>query len=909
MNIRAVAFLSVILLGLLRAMAAPLGTSFTYQGRLTDNGQPANGNYDLKLDLYDAASGGTHIAGPITNLNVAVVNGMFSTELDFGSGVFQGTACWLDLAVRPAGTASDPFTPLTPRQPIGATPHALFAPTAGQADTVADRSITGDSIRSAAITADKVAVGQLVTSVNGLRDDVSLAAGANVTLAVDGNTVTISSSGGAGGGGWSLTGNAGTTPGVNFLGTTDAQSLELRVMGRPAFRLEPMGMAVNVIGGSYNTVMGTSVWGATIAGGGGGEVENRVMASWATIGGGARNLIRENSANASIAGGSQNTIGPGAQGATISGGIGQTIRDNAGSAWIGGGEGNSIMTKSQASVVAGGAGNQLGPNASYAGIVGGYNNRIGLWATEGFIGGGLNNTIGEGAANSVIGGGAGNEVGQDAWEAFIGSGEHNRIQADARFGVIPGGQSNLVAGRYAFAAGNRAQALHEGSFVWADATDADFSSTAANQVSVRATGGVRLETGGAGLQIDGRGVGETVTSWQVAPSGTVQAEAGRAYLLLYNDQVLILPANPATGEVVRVAGRGLTWRIRQQEGQRIMWSPGLQPNQEWIAVGQSRPWTGVAMSADGAQMLAGAWAGDLYISRDSGATWAGTAQGPANWYGVASSSDGTHLAACNYGGQIHLSVDSGETWYDVAVIGDWRSIAMSENGSRLVACTSPVGSPGRLYVSDDAGVTWNPRGPEQDWVAVASSANGSNLVAVTSSRDPMGDSFVYGSEDGGQTWVERDRASIFWNSVASSSAGNSLIAGAWHGGVYTSKSGGEYWELREGVEGLDWQVASSSDGTRLLAGAYGGQLFISADTGRTWTAQEGRRDWQAVASSADGAVLAACVRDGEIHVWRAIPTWGSEGGLTAKGRSAIELVHAGAGEFLVVSHEGYFSAY
>jgi len=220
----------------------------------------------------------------------------------------------------------------------------------------------------------------------------------------------------------------------------------------------------------------------------------------------------------------------------------------------------------------------------------------------------------EGAANSVIGGGAGNEVGQDAWEAFIGSGEHNRIQADARFGVIPGGQSNLVAGRYAFAAGNRAQALHEGSFVWADATDADFSSTAANQVSVRATGGVRLETGGAGLQIDGRGVGETVTSWQVAPSGTVQAEAGRAYLLLYNDQVLILPANPAIGEVVRVAGRGLTWRVRQQEGQRIMWSPGLQPNQEWIAVGQSRPWTGVAMSADGAQMLAGAWAGDLYIS-------------------------------------------------------------------------------------------------------------------------------------------------------------------------------------------------------------------------------------------------------------------------------------------------------
>ena len=29
--------------------AAPVGTAFTYQGRLTDGGSPANGLYDFKL--------------------------------------------------------------------------------------------------------------------------------------------------------------------------------------------------------------------------------------------------------------------------------------------------------------------------------------------------------------------------------------------------------------------------------------------------------------------------------------------------------------------------------------------------------------------------------------------------------------------------------------------------------------------------------------------------------------------------------------------------------------------------------------------------------------------------------------------------------------------------------------------
>lgn len=52
------------LLGLLaslnpRLSAAPLGTAFTYQGQLTDRGNPANGNYDLQLTLPDSPAADT----------------------------------------------------------------------------------------------------------------------------------------------------------------------------------------------------------------------------------------------------------------------------------------------------------------------------------------------------------------------------------------------------------------------------------------------------------------------------------------------------------------------------------------------------------------------------------------------------------------------------------------------------------------------------------------------------------------------------------------------------------------------------------------------------------------------------------------------------------------------------------
>jgi hypothetical protein len=140
-------------LGAVMALAAgytsaePLGTAFLYQGHLTAGMSAANGAYDFQFAIYDAASGANLVAGPLTRSLIGVTNGLFTSTLDFGSGAFAGTACWLEIAVRPNGGGA--FTPLSPRQPLLPTPYALRATTAGSA--VAYAGVVADGQLSANI--------------------------------------------------------------------------------------------------------------------------------------------------------------------------------------------------------------------------------------------------------------------------------------------------------------------------------------------------------------------------------------------------------------------------------------------------------------------------------------------------------------------------------------------------------------------------------------------------------------------------------------------------------------------------------------------------------------------------------------------------------------------------------------
>jgi Chaperone of endosialidase len=109
-------------------------TSFTYQGRLTDGGTAANGNYDLQFALWTSLSGGAQVGSTQTLNTVAVSNGVFTVSLDFGAGAFPGASRFLEISARTAGSAS--FTLLTPRQPITSTPYAVRSLNAASADSV-----------------------------------------------------------------------------------------------------------------------------------------------------------------------------------------------------------------------------------------------------------------------------------------------------------------------------------------------------------------------------------------------------------------------------------------------------------------------------------------------------------------------------------------------------------------------------------------------------------------------------------------------------------------------------------------------------------------------------------------------------------------------------------------------------
>lgn len=101
-------------------------SAYTYQGHLMDGGTSANGNYDIQFTLRNSLTGGSPVGSPNTVSPVNVLNGTFTVTLDFGMAPFDGSDRWLELAVRPFGSAAA-YTTLAPRQKITATPYALRA--------------------------------------------------------------------------------------------------------------------------------------------------------------------------------------------------------------------------------------------------------------------------------------------------------------------------------------------------------------------------------------------------------------------------------------------------------------------------------------------------------------------------------------------------------------------------------------------------------------------------------------------------------------------------------------------------------------------------------------------------------------------------------------------------------------
>jgi len=125
--------------------AAPMGTAWTYQGRLMDANVPADGLYDLQFSLFpDPVLNLGQIGPPIDVNDIDIIDGYFTVELDFGNIAFKGDARWLQIGVRP-WDSENRHTILSPRQEVTPTPYALYAQ---NANTDNDWMISGNNMYS-----------------------------------------------------------------------------------------------------------------------------------------------------------------------------------------------------------------------------------------------------------------------------------------------------------------------------------------------------------------------------------------------------------------------------------------------------------------------------------------------------------------------------------------------------------------------------------------------------------------------------------------------------------------------------------------------------------------------------------------------------------------------------------------
>lgn len=109
---RCLALLALASIGVIPpALAEPI----SYQGTLTDAGQRANGVYDLRFQLFTSSSDAIPRQTSYAT-GVPVVNGLFTTAMDFPGGALGTADWWLEVAVSPPGAST--YTPLTPRQPL-----------------------------------------------------------------------------------------------------------------------------------------------------------------------------------------------------------------------------------------------------------------------------------------------------------------------------------------------------------------------------------------------------------------------------------------------------------------------------------------------------------------------------------------------------------------------------------------------------------------------------------------------------------------------------------------------------------------------------------------------------------------------------------------------------------------------
>ena len=339
-----------------------------------------------------------------------------------------------------------------------------------------------------------------------------------------------------------------------------------------------------------------------------------------------------------------------------------------------------------------------------------------------------------------------------------------------------------------------------------------------------------------------------------------------------------------------------------------------------------RRWTSIAISANGARMVAtstgvdaiisygSAWIGGgaVYRSEDYGVNWTRDEE-VRDWIDVALSENGRDVAAAAYGGMIYtiggdpsflarssayseITLNSATTlstrtnWTPLESNRLWNSLACDQFGQKLIAAEQN----GMLYYTANRGANWVARTSAgvRGWHGLAMSANGQKILAAVHGGA------LWHSSDYGITWLPSGPnvnlfngtliigSGLSYYDVASSHTGQFLVAVLHPGFIYTSVNYGANWVERMSytvaypvgpytpvythLPARHWRkVACSQYGQIIFAVAYG-NIWRSADWGQTWAIHMSdiNRNWFGLALSADGTRAIACEHGGYVWTWQ-----------------------------------------
>jgi hypothetical protein len=860
-------------------------TAFTYQGRLNDNGAAATGSYDLRFTLYDAVTNGSVVGNAQTNAGIVISNGLFTAQLDFGANVFNGSARWLDIGVRTNGAVVS-FVPLTPRQPLTASPYAIQAvnastsTTASSANAVAAANITG-TIPNAKLPAN-VALLNGNAQFNGI-------VGAN-NFAGNGSLLT------------NLSLAAINEPGVFGLGCNGFTLAYIMNLGIGTY---PKGLATADLNGDGRTDLVSGHQGVQVAlnngsglgpfSGYGGFSPGDIMvadfnsdgkpdiayADADTLG---KTTVLTNTGSGTFSLAWQKTAGDGFRlcVADMNGdGKPDLIFPDSVEATVYTNDGNANFTAWRAAP----------STTTYQGLAVGDLNGDGkpdiIKGTQfslvvftngptGFDGAYTNNSL---AGASVIR--VGDVNGDGRMDLLVGTGNKLSI-------LINNGNATFTTGSTIngslLETCTLADVNHDGiadlATVWYDGPEVarlytnNGAGTFGSFSAITIGGNVKYVAAG---DFNNDGWNEVIAGDYIGSKLTVLAPL-RVVTGVFagnGSQLTNLSATSLTGtvsdnnlsaNVARLNANQTFSGINTLNNSGNSFSGSFSGNGGGLTnlngsganlsnLNASNLSSGIVadarLSSNVALLNANqTFAGTNTFSNPSN-SFSGTFTGSGAWHWLVVS--GTTVQAQPNAGylltnnaQVTVTLPSAPALGDVVRVtsskpGGWK---IAQNTNQTILAHSVGNTVGTAWTAQNSG--------SNDWGMVASSSDGTKLIAGTYS------SRLYTSTDGGLSWIARSNGIPSggiqsWRSVASSSDGTKLVATPGFGGVYTSADSGATWTNRLGNANRS-VVCSSSDGTKLFCAGVDG-MVASTNSGASWTTVASAPFLSAMASSVDAVNL------------------------------------------------------